>query len=393
MSREVSRRRFAIVCPNFHPRICGIGDHSARLGAELQRRGHEVVVFSRTPAERNPETPDLEVRGFAGPLPMTIGQGIADAIAERRPTDVILQYTPQMWDAWRFGSPALGALALRARDAGAKVTLIAHEPFVPWYRRPDLFLAALMQRVHFAAVLRSCDHVFVTTETRLRYVVPYCRALNLPVPGVTRIGANALPVARGHRSPELPGPQIGVFSTAAVGKRFDVVLDAFARIANEHAAAELVLIGDLGPPDRPAVGEIRLAMRRHPARERIRVTGRLSLPAIAAEVAALDVYLFPMDTGANTRTCTLPVALGSGLPVVAIHGMETDSGVFRDGENVVIARELSGGAFAEAALEILRDPSLRARVAAGARRLYDDYLSWPGIADELLAVIASGPRG
>ena len=157
-------------------------------------------MFSREPAERNPETPELEVRGFAGPLPMVIGHGIAEAIAERRPTDVILQYTPQMWDAWRFGSPALAVLASRAREAGAKVTLIAHEPFVPWYRRPDLFLAALMQRVHFAAVLRSCDHVFVTTETRLLYVVPYCRALNLA--GSGRDPHRRERVAGGARHPD-----------------------------------------------------------------------------------------------------------------------------------------------------------------------------------------------
>jgi glycosyltransferase involved in cell wall biosynthesis len=349
------------------------------------------VLFSREPVRRHPEAPELEVHGVPGALPILMAQKIAATISERRPTDLLIQYTPQMWDAWRFGTPALAFLAAQARRAGVKVTLIAHEPFVPWYQRPDLLLASLMQRVHFAALLKCCDHVFVTTETRLRFVAPYCRALHLAAPGVIRVGANALPVERaaGPEAGSQAGrrPRIGIFSTAGVGKRFDVVLDAFARIASALPSAELVLIGDLGPANRPAVRQITSALRTHPAREHVRLTGNLALPQISAEIAALDVYLFPMDTGANTRSCTLPAALGSGRPVVAILGSETDVSLFRDGENIVFARELGGAAFADQTLRLLAEPALAARVAEGARDLYARHLSWERIADELLAVI------
>jgi glycosyltransferase involved in cell wall biosynthesis len=348
-----------------------------------------VVVFSRAPVERHPEAPEVEVHGVAGPIPIAIAQGISAAVAAWRPTDVILQYTGQIWGAWRFGSPAAALLAVRARDAGAKVTLIAHELFVPWYRRPDLLVSALMQRVYLASLLGSCDRVLVTTKSRVRHVAPYCRALGLPEPGVLFVGANALPIPRAdpvEARPQTPAaPRIGIFSTAALGKRFDVVLDAFTRVASEIPGAELVLIGDLGPTERRSVKEIKDALRRHPAGDRIRVTGKRPLSRIAAEVAALDVYLFPMNTGANTRSGTLPVALGAGLPVVAILGSETDVDLFRDGENIVFARGLDGAAFADAALRLLHDPALFAHVAAGASRLYADHLSWSRIADELLA--------
>jgi glycosyltransferase involved in cell wall biosynthesis len=384
-------QRFAIIAPNFYPRVCGIGDHSARLAAELQRRGHEAVVFSRAPAERNPEEPGVEVHGVAGSHPIAIAHDIAALLAERRPTNVLLQYTAQMWDASRFGSVAMALLAAQAKQQGARVTLIAHEPFVPWYRRPDLFMGAFTQRVYFAALLKSCDQVMVTTETRLRYVTPYCSGLHLTAARVSRVGANALPVPRTldaeRPSGAPPGPRIGVFSTAAVGKRFDVVLDAFARVAGEIPAAQLVLIGDFGPSDLRGVREINQRLHQHPNSDRIRVTGRLPLTKIAQEVADLDVYLFPMATGANTRSGTLPVALGSGLPVVAILGFETDVDLFRDGENILFARDLGGASFAEATLRLLRDRPLRTRVAAGARRLYLERLSWERIVDELLAAL------
>jgi glycosyltransferase involved in cell wall biosynthesis len=381
-------RRFVIVAPNYYPRVCGVGDHSARLGAELLRRGHEVTVFSRQPVEPHPEAPQVvDARGIPGALPVIIGQRIMAAIAELRPTDVIIQYTSQMWDAWRFGTPALALLAARAGRAGAKVTVIAHEPFVPWNRRPDLLWGALAQRASFAALLAASQQLFVTTETRAAAVASYCRAVRAAAPAVMRIGPNALPVPRPAAATHGSPLRIGVFSTAAVGKRFDVVLGAFERVASEFPTAELVLIGDLGPPGLATVREISDALARHPARDRIRVTGKLALRAIAAEVAALDVYLFPMNTGANTRSGTLPVALGSGLPTVSILGAESDPGLFRDGENIVVASALTADAFASATLRVLRDPALQARVREGARRFYEDYVSWERITDELLAVI------
>jgi len=271
-----------------------------------------------------------------------------------------------------------------ARTTGMRVTLIAHELFVPWLSRPDLLLATAIQRIQFAAVLRSCHRTFVTTESRARYIEPTCQRLGLPTPKVLRVGANAIPAQssgvflRGDSN----APRLGVFSTAAVGKRFDVVLDAFATIANKYPAAELVLIGDLGRSETVRVRNIEEIARRHPATSKIRITGRLPLAEIAKEVAALDVYLFPMDTGANTRSGTLPVALGSGIPVIAIRGSETDT--LFSSENLVFADELSGPAFATAALGLLRDRPRMISVGKGARKLYDNHLSWTRIADQLL---------
>jgi glycosyltransferase involved in cell wall biosynthesis len=362
-----------------------VGDHSARLADELLRRGLEARVFSHAPVERNPEAKAVDVYGAAGRRPTTIARGISKAVEAYRPTDVVLQYTSQMWGAWRFGSPALTWLAARLRRAGARITLIAHELHVPWQMRPDLALSALLQRLQFSTLLRNVDRIFVTTSTRAVNLAPLCRLLGVAEPKVIRVGPNALPVERTAPRDAGAFPQIGLFSTAAVGKRFDVVLGAFARIAAEFPRAELVLLGDLGSSDHPRVLEIMDDVSAHPCKERIRMTGRLPLARIADEIAKLDLYLFPMSTGANSRSGTLPVALGSGVPIVAVSGTETDPLLFRSNENVAFAEELSGPAFAEAALSLLRNPALRAQVAEGGRRLYEEHLSWPKIADQLLA--------
>jgi glycosyltransferase involved in cell wall biosynthesis len=179
-----------------------------------------------------------------------------------------------------------------------------------------------------------------------------------------------------------------LFSSAATGKRFDVVLDAFSRILAARPDAELVLIGDLGAPTLPRVREVTEAVRRHPASSRIRITGKLELAAVAREVAELDVYLFPMDTGANTRSGTLPVALGAGVPAVCLDGVETEHPLFRGDENVLFASALTGPAFAEAALRVLSDGALATRVREGARALYEEHLSWPRVTEHFLEVVA-----
>jgi glycosyltransferase involved in cell wall biosynthesis len=380
-----SVRRFALVTANYYPRVCGIGDFSARFATELRRAGHDVALFSRNPARRNPEAPEVEVHGVDGRLPMIVAQNLAAQVGAFRPTEVLIQYTSQMWDAWRFGSLAPLALAWQARRAGARVTLVAHELALRLVPRPDLALAASAQRLQLGALLKLCDRTFVTTTSRADRLAAACRLLGVRAPGVVRVGANALPVGRRRPRDASSPPRLGIFSTAAVGKRFDVLLEAFESIARAFPAAELVLIGELGPPSRPSVKQVLEGVARHPAKDRIRLTGSLSLAEVAQEIADLDLYLFPMDTGANSRSSTLPSALGSSLPTIAVRGEETDLALFRDGENIVFARDLSGPAFADAALRLLRDPQLMGRLGEGARRLYDEHLSWEGTVRRFLA--------
>jgi glycosyltransferase involved in cell wall biosynthesis len=379
-------RRLAFVSPNFYPRTCGVGDFCARLAHELGTRDVGVKIYSREPVQSNPEAHNVVAKGVRGERPWRIARGIWDHLAQDRPTDLVIQYTSQMWDTWRFGSPALPWLAERARRSGIRVFLIAHEPFIGFPRhRPDLMVASGLQRLQLAALLKSCERTFVTTETRIRYLEGMSALLGVPRPGVVRIGASALPKPR-HAS---PARRLGVFSTASVGKQFDAILAAFAVVAAELSDAELVLIGDLGPRDSARVRSLEEAVRRHPASERIRITGRLELPQVADEIAALDVYFCPMNTGANTRSSSLPTAFGSGVPVVAVKGVETDPSVFVHRRNVLFADDLTGPSLARAALEILRDSTLAAELSAGGRALFEQHLAWPRIADRFLEEIGA----
>jgi glycosyltransferase involved in cell wall biosynthesis len=377
-------RRFALVCPNYHPQTCGVGDNTMRLAEELQRRGHEAAIFTRDPAAPNPEAPTVPVVGVPGRLPVVIAQRVRRELDRFAPTDLIIQYTPQMLNAWRWGSPAVLGLALDARRKGIKVTLVAHELFFVWQRRPDLAVAAALLRAQFAALAAVAHRVFVTVEARAQLIAGWLRAARIKSDvGVVRIGSGALPVRRKPRAGEL---RLGTFTTLAVGKRMDVVLDCFRIIAEQRPDARLILLGDFAHSGPARLRAFEQTVAANPARDRIRIAGKQTLSAIAQEVADLDVFLFPMETGANTRSSTLPLALGSGLPVVATRARETDD-LFVDNENIVLAEALEGDAFAAATLRILNDKKLSDRVSRGAETLYRDHLSWQRIGDHLLAEI------
>lgn len=377
-------RRFALVCPNYYPRTCGVGDHSMRLAEELCRRGFEAAVFTRGPAEPNPEAPMVPVTGVSGPLPLVIAERIRRQLWRFAPTDLIIQYTPQMFDAWRWGSAATLWLAMEARRKGINVVVLAHELFLSWSARPDLAVGAALLRAQFATLAKLAHRLLVTVDARALRVAGWLRAAGVkPMVGVVRVGSPAAPVAR---SVSANGLRLGTFSTLGIGKRFDVVLDCFRLVLAQRPRAQLTLLGDVGQPGDDRRKELERAIASHPGREQIRLLGRQPLSVIAQEVADLDVFLFPMDTGANTRSSTLPLALGSALPVVATRGAETDD-IFVDGENVVFADALEGDCFAAATLRIANDPSLGTRVSRGAAALYGDHLSWQRIGDRLLAQI------
>ena len=377
---EAHLRRIALVSPNYHPRTCGVGDNTARLALELLRRGMKAVVLTRTPAEPHPAAPEVPVVGFEG-SPRAIGRAILGWVDSNPGHDVIVQYTPQMLGASRFGSTAVPRLIRALRSRGAPVTVIAHELCLAWAARPDLLASAVTQRLQLAACARNAFRFAVTTATRVSLVEGWFRFVPRTPP--VRLVPIGSPVAPVPWNPSPQGFRIGTFSTLSVGKRFDVVLDAFARIAREATDAELWLLGDMLARQDGMTHDFVQAVAGHPAKDRIHIPGKQPLHAVAATLASFHAFLFPMDTGANTRSSTLPLALGSGVPAVATRGPETDD-VFQDGRNVLFAHALSGEALSDSVLRLRREPALAARLSKGALALHDSHLSWPKIVDALL---------
>lgn len=372
--------RIAILCPNYHPRTCGIGDYSMRVASELLSRGVAVRIFSREPVAAHPDSSAVEVEGFPASSPGQAAWEAERRIAAWSATHVLVQYVPHMFGATRFGSPAMPLLVRRLRRRGLHVTVVAHELFIPWSPRPDSAAGSVAQRLQTAAMVAWSDRIVVTTGDRHAAIRPLARTFRTGMGDPVPVGSSVEPVRAARAGDHL---RIGLFSTLSAEKRFDVVLDAFEVVGARAPDAELVLVGDLDSSGARRSEALRAAIRRHPGAARIVLTGKLTLPEVAARVATLDVFLFPMTCGATSRSSTLPLPLGAGVPVVAIRGPETPA-YFSDGENIVFAQALTGPALAGAVQRLVDDPALHARVASGGQALFDHRLTWPRIVDALV---------
>lgn len=99
-------------------------------------------------------------------------------------------------------------------------------------------------------------------------------------------------------------------------------------------------------------------------------------------VAQANVYVIPLFVGSGTRIKAFE-AMAMGRPVVSttlgIEGLDVS-----DGEHFIRADDAE--AFATAILTLMRDDSMRARIASAARRLMEDRFSWSRVARQFEAI-------
>lgn len=160
---------------------------------------------------------------------------------------------------------------------------------------------------------------------------------------------------------------------------------AFARIQARTPEAELVLVGQ---------GSRREELERLVAELGLRAvtfTGSVAPERMAEFYAAADIYLNPPDI--DNMPTSIIEAFAAGVPVVS-----TNAGgipwVIRDGENGLLVERNDDAALADAALRLLADPALAARLTAAARVEALTRYSWEAVERqwvELYRGLVAGP--
>lgn len=121
----------------------------------------------------------------------------------------------------------------------------------------------------------------------------------------------------------------------------------------------------------------------------IRLTGYVD--DIRPHVRSATCYVAPLRVGGGTRLKILDAwAMGAAIVSTAVgcEGLETEPG-----ENILVADEPA--AFAEAVIEVIRDPSLRERLGRAGRDTAVRRYDWAVLGDRMLArykEIATGSR-
>jgi N-acetyl-alpha-D-glucosaminyl L-malate synthase BshA len=372
-----SNERPMKICVICHPTQGGSGILASELGMAMAQRGHEVHFLSHTrPFRLRMDLPNVKFHKVDisdyplfkyPPYSIALAGALIDLMSQIDFDIVHVHYAiPHAVSAF------LAHRALMAKSPPILVTLHGTDVTVVGKQKQ------LTSIVGF--VLQSCEGLSAVSES--------LKASSIEVFGLTRditVIPNFVDTARFR--PELrndvarrelsPNGEalIGHMSNFRAVKRIGDVVDLFRRV-REVMPARLVLIGD--GPDLPGalLTLDSLGLGKH-------VTALGSIQNVEHALAQLDAFLLPSQTESfglaalEAMACGVPcvVSDAGGLPEVIRNGVE--------GYTVPV------GATADMAarvLELLKDPGLKARMGAAARKAAVERFAIDGIIDRYEAL-------
>lgn len=355
--------RIGLLTDCYKPGVNGIIRFITMHKRTLEEMGHEVFVFTWGPP--HPEDEPGVFRSFGLPVPRP-GYHFWWRYPRRaelvlRSLDVLHANQPAMsgWVATRYG-----------RRYGIPVVLTCHSRYDLLWRTavpilPSPFCRAAL-RPPMRYITDRCDLVIATTSEAAR--VMHDLGVARPIE-VIPLGIDLVPYRRPLR--RLVRSDIGIPESAPLAlflgrlspeKNVRFLLETLAR--PELAQAHLLLVGD---------GFERNALESHTCslglNERVHFVGEVDAAEIPAYAALADFFV----TASQIETLCIAVleAMAAGLPIVGpdipwIHP------IVQHGINGLLAQP-DVASFAQAWALLAGAPSLRARLAAGARAASEQY--------------------
>jgi glycosyltransferase involved in cell wall biosynthesis len=162
------------------------------------------------------------------------------------------------------------------------------------------------------------------------------------------------------------------------------ILRAFARICAQETEAKLIVVGE-GKERR----NLDALARTLGIRERVEFRGKVGPERMPSVYSEADVFLNSSDV--DNVPLSIVEAYASGLPVVS-----SDAGgipdMVADGQTGLLVPRGDDTALAAAALRVVREEGLAARLGAAARLLCESRYSWSAVRDAWLGVYRDAVR-
>lgn len=386
--------RIVLSCVRYPPAPGGAEDHVAALAEEYARRGHDVEVHTtdlhkEVPFERR-EMPTLinrvrvtRHRAYTPgtTLHYTIAPTMLRALDEAaRGADIV--------HAHSYGYFHTMASARAARRARVPFFFTPHfHP--PWSMEGGVarkLLRTFYDPTFGRLVLRRADRIIgVSTgeveEMRKHLPLDLAKVSIIPN-GFHHAQFEPAPKGdafRAHLGIGGDTPLVLFAGRLASNKGLHVLVPAFARLAQAHPGAVLVLAGE----DQDQRARLERLAHESDIEKRVRFTGHLTPELYLSALAAADVFVLPSEWEAFG--IVLAQAMACGVPCVATRvGGAPD--VVVDGETGTLVPYGDEQALASAISVLLVDPDARRRMGeAGKRRAFSEY-SWARVADRTLTL-------
>jgi glycosyltransferase involved in cell wall biosynthesis len=152
--------------------------------------------------------------------------------------------------------------------------------------------------------------------------------------------------------------------------------------------AKLVWIGGATPDAEHRLSIARAMRLTGLGEDDVKWTGELSHPEVSRVLRACDMTILPFIDGVSTRRTSAVTALQHGLPLLTTRDEDLESW-FVHGKNVYSVAIGDRNGLADGLLQLAQRPELRARLAQGARALYETKFAWEVIAEQV-ARLADG---
>jgi glycogen(starch) synthase len=370
----------------YAPAVGGVEELTARLAHRLLDSGEEVEVWTiRHPTDlpEDEQVDGVRVRRFLLPMPRLQARALAGfpqtaARAWSTLAAARAQFRPAVIHVQCFSANGAYATALARRVRAPLVLTLQGETVMDDTDIYDHSLAlrlSLRWGLRNAAAVTGCS-CFVLADAERRFGLAPGRGLVIP---------NGVELAEGVEAEPLSLP----FEHFVLGlgrvvekKGFDLLLDAFKRIAPRYPDLGLV-IGGSGP----ARDDLARAAAAAGLSNRVALPGTLSRAHVAWAMGAAAVFVLPSRI--EPFGIVVVEALRAGCPtIVSTRGGATE--IVRDGVDGLLVDPYDAAALAGAIERLLSDATLATRLRLSGRTRAEDF-NWTEIAEryrELYAHVA-----
>jgi len=362
-----------LIAPSFPPELCGVGDHTARMGRELSRLGARVDLLIAQPG---PTYPGHELDSAVRlQRPDALVRTALQLVRRLQPDLVLLQYAPFTYSRW--GLEPLMVRLLSCLRSQVPVVLFVHELFAEWTGGPKARLLSALQALQFATVCRMAAGAVVTSEERLglaRLALGSRRPVSL------------VPVGTNLPAPDRPAGDALWSHLELTDKTIVAVFGRPRRAKNEHLLAALA--DRMGPDERLLIlGPIDTTRQdlfgRHP---QVVLAGVQPAGTVADALLRSTLVVAPYGDGASTRRGSLIAPLVLGCPVLSTRGKNTGS-LLADCDGLLLAPP-EKAAYLSAVRQLLDDPPALTALRERAKQNIVQF-GWPGLMQRLLAFLAT----
>ncbi|MDX2133698.1 MAG: glycosyltransferase [Saprospiraceae bacterium] len=361
--------KILLISDQFPPAIDGVGDYTFHLAREWVASGCTVIVVCREAEHKT--TGKCPVRVFSVVQRWNAAgyRRVSTVMDAEQPDFILLQYVPHGFQA--KGLPVLLPFFFRKWCGQTNSGVFFHEVRVRWeWRSPKTWLVAVVEHL-LSRMLHQSANLRMTSIPAYADILPADTHI---IP----IGANILPVfteqgqqeaLRRRFVPEYAAPVIIAFGN----RDHRPLYVAFRQLQSKFPKACLLVCGKTM---HPITGDGIVHIGIQPPE------------TLGVVLGFGDVLVLPDSSvgGTSNKSGSLAAALASGCAVVGIRG-NMNGPLLQHGVNIWLADRPDPPCLLEALEKLLKDQTLRARLASEAKRTFEKHLTWSTIAGKQLELI------